>query len=75
MKLRTEVAQIMKDEIGTNAIWRNKLRRGGPVAVSGSVEETIQILSDALLAYSDALFEVTLHLADAVDDLRVKIDK
>jgi hypothetical protein len=72
MSLRDELEEILTRELEANFAWRSMMIGDSPdttIKLSGPLEDTIQAAFSALNAYCDALLEMVLRVADAVDDL------
>ena len=76
MSLLDEVEEIFAKEVAADPVW-GKLAKGSDedtlIEISGDVQETMQITTDAVTHYCDALLKMVLHIATAVDDLRNEI--
>jgi hypothetical protein len=72
MSLRDELEEILTRNLEDNYAWRSMMLGDGSettIKLSGPLEETMQAAFSALNAYCDALLEMVMRVADAMDDL------
>jgi hypothetical protein len=72
MTLRDEVEEILANAMEANFVWRSLMIGDDPdttIKLSGSLADNLQAVTTAFNAYCDALLQMVLRVADAVDDL------
>jgi hypothetical protein len=71
MSLREELRAILAEEVKGDPLWQQMVETPGTdFEIEGDVGAVLQTAIRSVNVYCDALLKMTLHLADAVDEIR-----